>query len=110
MNRLILALLLTGCGTELHWVKTHEAPSQSYYWTVVSQEKLYLLCNTTKELKPRLAGCAFYSKHLCSVYSIFDEQTADRVLSADGTLFEHEVWNKNKTIGHCAGWDHPYDR
>lgn len=38
-------------------------------------------------------------------------ETAARTYTPSGplgstTLFEHEVWNNKKTLGHCAGFDH----
>jgi hypothetical protein len=44
------------------------------------------------------------------VYSIYTEAAA-RKFTPSGplgrtTLFEHEVWNEDRTLGHCAGFNH----
>lgn len=86
------------------WYKVG-VPSSEYIWIQMSQEDIAYICEGPAY------GCAFYvPEDTCIVYSMFSEEEAKKAYLA-GTFgktshFEHEVWNKNKTIGHCAGYMH----
>jgi hypothetical protein len=47
-------------------------------------------------------------KPFCTVFAAITEDEAKkaRYYGSKYTLFEHEVWNADKTIGHCAGFNH----
>ena len=96
-----------GCATEYHWTRKHAAPAAAYLWRTVSRAEMYRICGQTPGAMPALGGCAFYRRDICEVYSFMAEDAARRTMSADGlTLHEHEVWNDERTVGHCAGFIH----
>jgi len=70
-----------------------------------------MLCNGVKQT---FIGCAYLvkakagSKPLCTVFSSLSESAAKTtyVRGSKYSHYEHEVWNPEKTIGHCAGFTH----
>ena len=119
-NLLLLAILvltllalasMQGCATIFHpdyeWSRK-QAPSTSYEWRVVPRSEMYAMCDSSRNYGPNLGGCAFaWPSGHCIVYSYLSEDSAKHTVSGDGlSLFEHEVWNGEKSIGHCAGFIH----
>ena len=103
---LVGVLHLQGCAAEYKWVRTG-LPAQDYLWRKTNRAEVYRLCGHTPESFPNLGGCAFYDARICEVWSWLPEHEARSRISGDGlSLFEHEVWNESKTVGHCAGFNH----
>lgn len=81
-------LFLQGCATtEYQWVRIVPA-CESYSWTVVPRAELPAKCKPAN--MDRKWACTKMFP-VCEVYSFVTEWQADRVISADGTLHEHEM-------------------
>jgi len=109
---LILAGVLTsqGCAVfppDLKWKRVH-APSADHKWIELDRDEMDFICKGAPMRDPNRGGCAFPApRGMCVVYSFYSEDEAKRALSVDGLdLFTHEVWNADKSIGHCAGFVH----
>lgn len=103
---LLLALLPAGCfQPDYTW--TYKGPrAERNVWITVARPVMYEVCGWTYAQYPRLGGCTFMGT-TCYTYSYFSENEAKSTMSGDGlTLWEHEVWNSDKSVGHCAGFVH----
>jgi hypothetical protein len=104
----IAAVFISGCEKGnvdgYTWYRASD-PARRYWWYVVSPDELDVLCGT------RAHACSVVQPlDDCYVYSTFTEAEARKYTPSGPlgktTLFEHEVWNNDKTLGHCAGFDH----
>lgn len=105
-----LLILAASCASEYEWTR-FGIPASKVEWYHVTPTEMYAMCDPKRESFPNggLGGCAFYigTGGTCYVYSMYSEWEAQRIMSGDGlTLYEHEVWNETKTVGHCAGYTH----
>lgn len=106
-----LPALLAGCAIfppDYEWKQVYP-PALSYEWNVVAWNDLHKVCGINPAALPNLGACAIrlVGPRHCVIYSSYGEEQAKRVFGGDGeSLWEHEVWNKDKSRGHCAGYDH----
>lgn len=103
-----LVAVTPGCEKKPHYTWTKAGPaSTEYVWRVVNTHaQLEAICG---QEGAALLACASQGnvEQPCVVFSTLREDEARRATDPDGlTIFEHEVWNADKSRGHCAGWRH----
>ncbi len=108
----LCALALAGCA-DVQWFKMGP-PAKAYGWAHVPRKTMIEVCygrpyNPAEDDDTAMGGCMVtaFGAEQCTIASIFTEEEArTRYVHDDLSLFEHEVWNKDKTKGHCAGYHH----
>lgn len=121
---ILAAALLAGCpsvqgvfdnGKDIYdWQKTRDFEAAAYEWIVVTNpESRAQLCGRDKNANAPIACAILVRDHVsgkpfCTVFSALTEEKAKVTYfyGSKWSLYEHEVWDQKKTVGHCAGMTH----